>query len=193
MKTVKLLVVSAILASFMAIGAMAQAPAAPKVGFINTQAFFFEKGGITRYLTEYKKITVEFDADEKGLTSLATRLNTLKKELETMQANKNVPIDQKVFNAKYIEFEKLGKEYKFKEEDYKTRRGRREAELFQPISQDIGNKIRDFAKSKGFDMVFDQGSLARDQSILYLNEQIDLTKQFIAYYNGLPAAATASK
>jgi Skp family chaperone for outer membrane proteins len=169
--------------------ALAQAAGSPKVAVINTQAFLAEKGGINKYAAEFKKLEIEFAPDVNELTTLTTKITTLENELRAMQANKNVPINPDVAKAKAIEYEKLGKDYKFKKDDYDTRYSRRQAELIQPINDDIGDKIQTFAESKGFDLVLDLSNLARDGSLLYFGKTIDLTSQFIVYYNALPATS----
>jgi outer membrane protein len=191
MRTVKFLVVSIVFAGLFSIAAVAQAPAGLKVAVINTAAFLNEKGGITKYDAQFKKLNIEFAQDRNELTTIEKKGEALANEIRAMQANKNVPIDQKVAQAKAIEYEKVEKEYKFKKDDYDTRLKRRQAELIQPINQDIGTKIQEFAKSRGFDLVLDVSNLARDGSLLYVDDKINLTAQFITYYNALPSGTAA--
>ncbi|MDH3492121.1 MAG: OmpH family outer membrane protein [Acidobacteriota bacterium] len=191
MKTVRLFVVATFIIGIFALSAFAQTAAQAKVAVIDTKQFFNLEGGIKKYATEYKKLELEFKQDQTSLQALATKITNLENELKAMQANKNVPIDPKNAQAKAAEYEKLNREFKFQKEDYDARVNQREAELVQPINFDIGKRITEFATQKGFVMVFDSDKLARDGSILYFLPSIDITKEFIDYYNALPAGSAS--
>jgi hypothetical protein len=58
--------------------------------------------------------------------------------------------------------------------------------------QDIGRAVNDYAKQKGFTVIFD---IAKDDSGLLLaigDEKIDVTKDFITFYNARPAATATT-
>lgn len=186
-----LLVINLVLVGVFSAAAFGQTGPS-KIAVINTAQFFAQDGGIKKYEVEYKKLELEFKTDITEIDTLQKRIETLRKEIEAMQANKAVPIKQEAANAKAAEWDKLNREFKFKDEDYKSRLGRREQELVQPINIDIGKRISEFAKQRGFDMVFDVAKLGQDGSVLYVAAPIDMTKDFITYYNALPAG-TASR
>ena len=191
MRKVTIFAINIMLFCVFAVTAFGQTPSPAKIAVINTN-MFFTKGGIAKYEAQYKKLELEFKTDRTEIETLAARIESLRKEIQAMQANKNVPIKPETANAKTAEWEKLNRELKFKKEDYDSRVGRREKELVQPISNDVFKKITDFAKQRGFDMVFNVANLDRDGSILYVAAPVDITKDFIAYYNALPAGTASN-
>jgi Skp family chaperone for outer membrane proteins len=197
MKTFRLIAASAIFAAIFAVSAFAQTTAG-KIGLINTLAFEDEKEGITKYVAAQTSLDNEFKPLGVELQGLLTKLQALDKEIKDLQAkaqdpNNKVPIDPKMGQAKVEEFEKLNREYKFKQEDAKARYERREAAVLGPIRQDIGNAIQEFTKKNGYVLVID---VSKDQTGLFLgfDEAANVTKQFITFYNTRPATtATVTK
>ncbi|HVE57301.1 MAG TPA: OmpH family outer membrane protein [Pyrinomonadaceae bacterium] len=194
MKTFRLIAVSVVFAAIFAVSALAQTTAG-KIGLINTQAFDDDKAGITKYVAALNSLETEFKPTFTDLQTLGTKIQALQKEIQDLQAkaNSNVPIDQKTVSAKLEEYDKLTREYKFKEEDAKARYQRREAAVMGPIRLDIGNAIQEYTKKNGYLLILDP---SKDQTglILGLDEAADVTKQFIVFYNARPATtATVTK
>lgn len=195
MKTFRLIAVSAFFAAIFAVSALAQT-ATNKIGLINTQAFDDDKAGITKYVAALNSLETEFKPTFTELQTLGTKIQALQKEIEALQKQVQegkVPVNQATVNAKLEEYDKLTREYKFKEEDAKARYQRREAAVMGPIRQDIGNAIQEFTKKNGYLLIFDP---SKDQTgfLLGLDEAADITKQFIVFYNARPATtATVTK
>ncbi len=62
--------------------------------------------------------------------------------------------------------------------------------ILPPVAEAISKAIQDFAKQKGYALIFD---IARDQNGLLIaigDEKLDVTKEFITYFNALPATPT---
>lgn len=192
MKSMKFLVLSAFMLLAFSVVTLGQAPTPLKVGVINSQQFYLKDKGIKKLETEYKKLQTEFKVDEDGLIALQTRITNLQKEIQSLLANKSVPVKQEDINKKRIDLEKLSKEFNFKKDDYETRFKRRQAELINPVINDIYKKIEVFATSKGYDMIFDTNKVVRDGSVMYVKSSIDVTTAFIAYYNAQPAATASN-
>jgi len=188
MKTFRLIAVSVVFAAIFAVSALAQT-AAVKIGLINTQAFDDDKAGITKYVAAMNSLETEFKPLSTELQTLGTKIQALQKEIQVLQeqAQKGtVPVNQATVSAKLEEYDKLTREYKFKEEDAKARYQRREAAVMGPIRLDIGNAIQEFTKKNGYVLIFDP---SKDQTgmLLGLDETADVTKQFITFYNARPA------
>lgn len=175
-----------------------QPTAAFKIGLIDTAAFEDEKAGIAKYISGMKSVDVIFKKELDDLGAMVPKIQTLEKELTEMQTRLNaqvnpaVPINraqlQTSYNTKLEEYEKMGREYKFKQDDLKIRYQRRQQEIMGPIMQDIGTAIREFAKKNGYTVIFDTAKLADLGALLAIgDEKIDLTKDFIAFYNTRPA------
>lgn len=193
MKRISLLIASVVFAVIFAGSTFAQTPAQVKIGLINTFDFGDEKAGITKYVNAVKSLNAEFAPAQLELDTMNKKLNTLAKEIQTLreQAGK-VPIDERAANAKVEEAEKLQRDIKFKQEDAKARYERRQQSIMAPVMQEIGKAVNDFAKQKGYTLIFD---IAKDDSGLLLavgDDKIEVTKDFIAYFNARPAATATT-
>lgn len=201
MKTFRLLAASLFFAAIFAVSAFAQATTV-KVGLINTLAFDDDKAGITKYTTAMNSLETEFKKDGTDLDAMATKINSLQAELEAMQKQlqdpaPKVPIDknaiQATFNTKYAEYEKSTREYKFKQEDAKVRYDRRRQTVMGPVLLDIGKAMQEFAKQKGYTIILD-GAKLEDAALLLAigDDKIDVTKDFITFYNARPATTATT-
>lgn len=186
-----------VFALVFAASAFAQTTASSKIGLINTLAFD-SKEGITKYINGMTALEKEFQPDNTALVTIGNRLKTLQTEIQTLQKqvqDGKVPVDEKTVNTKLEEYDKLTREYKFKEDDAKARFTRREQVVMGPIRQDIGKAIQEFANQKGYMLILDAAKLENAGLILALDIKSDITKEFITFYNTRPAAAatTATK
>jgi Skp family chaperone for outer membrane proteins len=170
---------------------------AQKIAVINTFGFEDEKAGITKYVAAMNQLEREFAPRQQELDTIAGKMQTLQKEAATMnetyQKNPNGPIGPQQIQAKADEYERLKIEATRKQEDAKAAYARRRQEVVGPIFQDIGKSLQDFAKLKGYTVIFD---IAKDEAGFLLaigDEKIDVTKEFITFYNTKPATtATAN-
>lgn len=199
MRTFRLIAVSVVFAAIFAVSALAQTTPTSngKVGLINTYAFGDEKEGIKKYITALTTLQAEFKPVETELQTLATKIQALEKEIqgyrEILSKGGKIPISDADLGKKVEEYEKLVREYKFKEEGAKSSYARREQIVMGPIRQDIGNAIQEFTKKNGYVIIID---VSRDNTgmILGLDETADVTKAFITFYNARPATtATVTK
>lgn len=192
MKMIRLFAVSLFLTALFAVSAFAQT-APVKIAIINTYAFGDEKAGITKYVNAVKTVNTEFTPVQNELDGMNTKLNNLAKEIQTLRdqaAGGKVPIDEKAAQAKVDEAERLQRDIKFKSEDAKSRYDKRTQAVMGPVMQDIGKALQEYAKQKGYTLIFD---IAKDETGLLValgDEKIDITKDFITYYNARPATAS---
>jgi Skp family chaperone for outer membrane proteins len=177
---------------FTAFAQPATQAAPTKIGWIDTSAFSDEKGGIVKYVNAYKALANEAKPRETELIGIQTKIQTLSSELQKMTENKAVPFDEKTAFAKKDEGERLTRELEFKKKEYDAFVQKRGNEILGPLNQDIGNAIKDYSKQKGYVAIFDIEKLANAGAILHLDTAADITKDFIAFYNARPAAATAA-
>jgi outer membrane protein len=198
MKTLRLIAVSFVFAAIFAVSAFAQTTApAGKIGLIDTR-FFDSKEGITKYVSAMTALDNEFKTDFTALQTMGNRIKTLQTEITNLQKQiqeGKVPVDEKSANAKVEEYERLAREYKFKEDDLKARYQRREQVVMAPIRQDIGKALDEFAKKNGYSLILDGAKLDGAGLILAFDVNSDATKEFITFYNARPATAatTATK
>jgi Skp family chaperone for outer membrane proteins len=176
----------------VSVSAFAQAAGAPKIGFINSDYFYDEQGGITKLVTATKQLDTEFAAQIKALQDGGARLQAIAKELDTMQKLPAAQFNQTAYSAKNAEGESLQRELTFKKTELETAVKKRREQLVAPISKDIGNGINEFAVKKGYGAILDTGKLADAGAVLYLADLSDATKEFIVFYNARPAPAAAT-
>ena len=194
MKRISVIAVLFVFAAVFAVSASAQAPAAaPKVAVINTAAFD-GKDGITRYNNAMDSLDKEFGPIQTKLQGYVTRLNALRGEIDKLQKPPaNVPVDNNALSAKALEYENLGKQAKREEEDAKVNFERRQAAIMGPVLQDIGKAMQDYANQKGYDLILDVAKLDAANLILAYNPaKVDVTKDFITFYNARPAGAATT-
>lgn len=195
MKRISLFIGSLVFVVAFGVSAFAQTAAPVKIGLINTFAFGDEKEGITKYVSAFKALQIEFGPTELELQTMTNKLNTLAKEIQALReqaASGKVPIDEKAAQGKVEEAERIQRDVKFKQEDAKARYERRQKAVIGPVMQDIGKAVNDFAKQKGYTVIFD---IAKDDSGLLLaigDEKIDVTKDFIVFYNARPAGTATT-
>ncbi len=197
MKTLRLIACNFVFAAIFAVSAFAQTGASSKIGLINTLAFD-SKEGITKYINAMTALENEFKPDNTSLQTMGTRIKTLQTEIQGLQKqvqDGKVPVDEKTVNGKLEEYDKLTREYKFKQEDAKARFERRQGVILGPVNQDIGKAMQEFATQKGYTIILDAAKLDNAGLILALDAKTDVTKEFITFYNARPASGgtTATK
>ncbi|MCW5961334.1 MAG: OmpH family outer membrane protein [Pyrinomonadaceae bacterium] len=197
MKLIKFLAFNFIFASIFAVAVMAQAPQTGKIAVINTKAFEADKTGIQRYINGFLSVDKEFEPVNNELRNLVTKRDNLEKEIralqEQAQKNPNVPIKPETINAKADEYERLGREIKYKQEDAKARYDRRQQDVLNPILADIGKAMDEFANQKGYSVILDGSKLDQAGVILALSKTADVTDEFIKFYNARPAGTATTK
>lgn len=160
-----------------------------KIAFVDTEAFADEKNGITRFLAAFQSLQRELKPKVDELQAIQTKAAQLGKDIETL--SKASVVDQKSIQAKQDEGERLQREFKYKKEDYDALSAKRYREVVGPVSADIGKELDAFAAQRGITMILDISKLL--PAILTANQEMDMTKTFIAYYNAKnPATAAAT-
>ncbi|MBC7911954.1 MAG: OmpH family outer membrane protein, partial [Pyrinomonadaceae bacterium] len=157
-----------------------------KIAFVNTQAFADEKAGITRFVAALKNLDREFKPRRDELTTLATRIQTLAKEIEQTRS----VADPKTLQIKQDEGEKLQRELKFKKEEAEAAFQKRSEEVLGAITNDILKALDGYAKQRGITSVLDWSKM---EAMLMLDPSADITAAFIADYNSKnPATASTA-
>ncbi len=173
-----------------------------KIGIINTAAFLGDKVNIARLLTAVNTLDKEFEPRQQELVTMNTRVETLAKEIQNLQAQLNnakpqAPIDTNAIRTSIIskneEGERLQIEMKRKQEDGKAAYEKREAVVLGPIQREIFNSINEYAKQKGFSLVFDGAKMADAGILIGVGDSaVDVTEDFIKYFNAKPATTAST-
>lgn len=197
MRTFRFLVAALFILSLSAISVFAQtstqASASTKIAVIYTDAFGDSKLGISKLVNGVDTLNKEFDQINIELKAMGTRYEKLRKEIEGLQeqvSKPGSPISTETLQVKMDEYGKLGREIQFKQEDAKAKYQSRSNIILGPIMQDIGKALQDYAKQKGYAVIFDAAKLENAGLIIGIgDEKVDVTKDFVAFYNARSAGA----
>ncbi len=203
MKRVSFIAATFLFVLTFALPIFAQTGAQPtnKVGIINTEAFYAEKGGISRLLAAYDILEKEFAPRQQELVTINTRIENLAKEIQGLQAQANnakpqAPIDVNALRSSILskseEGERLQIEFKRKQEDAKAAYEKREAVVVGPIKREIGTAVDEFAKQRGLSLVFDGAKMADAGILIAIDRGVDMTEEFIKFFNARPATTATT-
>jgi Skp family chaperone for outer membrane proteins len=198
MKKISMLALSAIFAAVLAGSSFAQAGAQPgvsKIGWIITGAFEDDKEGITRLINANKSLETELKPRATELQGMQTRLQAIADDIKKMQGNPAVPVNQTAVAAKQDEGEKLQRDFEYKQKDAQAAYAKRRQELVGPIFDQIGKALDDYAKQKGYTVIIDISALGQQNApspILLLDPSVNITKDFITYFNSRPATTATT-
>lgn len=191
MNKLKIFVATVFVTTVLAVSSFAQAQL--KIVLINTDAFYDEKAGITKLVNAEKQLNTEFEAKIKELQDGNTKLQGIAGELQNMQKLPQAQFNQVAFNTKQDEGERLQRELNYKKSELETAINKRRATLITPLNQEIAKAIDDYSKQQNYSIVLDIAKLAEAGALLYLADSVEVTKEFITYYNSRPASAGAPK
>lgn len=194
-----------VFAAISAASAFGQAPAAGagagsqpgKVVVIDGGAFG-AKDGITKVSKAMEQIDAEFVTTRKELTDMQNKIIALKNEIDNAQKAPGAgvpakPVDQAALQAKVDQGTELQKQLKRAQEDAEAKFNRRSSQVLGPIMQEVYKGLDDFGKAKGYALILDVGKLAEAGVILaYDAQKVDVTKEFITYYNARPATTATT-
>lgn len=169
-----------------------------KIGLIDTGAFD-AKDGLTRYNTAMDSVDAIFKKEIDDLRLMNEKFAALEKELGTLQqqiqaGGPSAATLQSVYVSKGDEYEKLGRELKFKQEDIKVRYQNKRTEIVGPVLDDISAALVEFSKQNNFLLLLDLSKLDATGTLLNLpGAEVDVTKQFIQFFNARPPKTAAKK
>ncbi|HUF04953.1 MAG TPA: OmpH family outer membrane protein [Aridibacter sp.] len=194
MKALRLITGGLIFTAIFAVTAFAQTQETLKIGVINPFFFEQEKGGIAKYINALTSLDNEFKPDNQKLQTLANQMNTLKTEIETLQKQTGtVPVKADDVNKKIEEYNRLARELEFQKKDAEARFESRQRVVMGPIMQDIGKAMQEFAEKNSFSMLLDASKLDNAGLLLAFDRKLDVTEDFIKFYNARPAGTASTK
>lgn len=198
MKMFRLLFFVGIISAFSVVSAFAQTSSpqssSTKIAVIYTDAFADPKAGITKFVNGVTTLNKEFDPLNIELKAMGERYENLRKEIEELTSKSNGLTFSSSVQPKIDEYGQLGREIQFKQEDVKAKYESQFNILIRPILLDISKAIQVYAKQKGYAVIFDAAKMEDAGLMIGMgDEKIDVTKDFIAYYNARPSGATTVK
>jgi len=196
MRTFRLISLSILFAVVFSVTGFAQVPIKmpTKVGLVNIFTLS-AKGGVTRYVNALGVLDKEFGTELKGLQTMVTNIQTKTKSfnaLRTQASKPNSPIKPGSLRTKAAELDQLKRELKFKQDDLQARVNARRQVLIGPIWRDMMKAMKKYAEQNGFAVILDGAKLEESAIMLAFNNKSDITKDFIKYYNALPAGGAGT-
>lgn len=194
MRKISMFAAAAVFAAMFTVAASAQTAAPAKIGLVNTSIFTNEKEGLKKVSAAVTQLNNRLRPMEQELTTLQTRIRTIEEDLRKLQAAAaTAPINETTFTTKREEGAKLAREFEFKNKEYEAFREKVTNEILGPVNADIARALDEYAKQKGYMMIFDVVPLAQSSVLLSADASADITADFVAFYNARPAgAATAA-
>jgi len=159
-----------------------------KLAVIYSEAFLDSKVGIARFNTLLGTLNNEFADKQKELQTLQQKIVALQDEITKLQAGSNVvPIEQ--IRAKQDTLDQLKKDYQRKAEDGQALYNKRRGQIFQPLNDDIGKALGEYAKAHNISVIIDGSQVP----MVYAADAIDITRAFIIEFNTKnPATASVA-
>jgi len=183
---IHILLSAAALIAVFALSGYAQTTGATKIALVNSDAFGYEKTGVTKLINAYKALETEFKPTTDDLAATSARLDGLVKEIQQLQTQLNSnqgdsTAIRKTMDQKTDEGTRLQIDLKRKQEDAKAKLDKRQAQVTQPIVKEISAALEAYGKKNSIDMILDVSKL--DGSILMINYAMDITDAFIKDFN----------
>ncbi len=179
-------------AAMFAVLAHGQAPAAGKIGLVDTGAFFEDKpgAGIPKLKNAVQSVNAEFKKVNDDLTALGNQYQAKVDEYNKLKGSTGVPVGD--LDTKANAIQDLETKIKRDQEDAKKRYDQRMGQVVDPINADIVKAMSEYAKQKGYAVIFDGAKLEQAGVLLGFDDKYDVTKDFITFYNGRQGGATAA-
>ena len=155
---------------------LSASPAPPSgVAIVDSGEFTDSKTGIQRVVAALGQLDVKNQGINKELKDMQTRLQTLRADIQ----NKRLVQDPKITAQQADQADKLELELKRRAEDAQAASDKEMASALGPLQQDIQNALGVYAKAHGIFLAIDAGRVP----LVYADDSIDITKEFIADYN----------
>lgn len=162
-----------------------QPPAPSNIAIIDSGMFADDKAGITRVSNALKQVEIAFTGTNTELQKMTERLRAMRADIEKKQATESAAsLSQLSEQANQLQLQ-----IKRKTEDAQANYQKQVATVSAPLQTDISNALAAYAQAHGILMIIDVSRIP----LVYANESIDITKDFIADYNrSHPATATSA-
>ena len=156
----------------------ASAQAAPKIGFINSQAILAEAPGRAEAENRFKTEVTAYQAQLKRMSdSLETMAATFEREAPRLDSA------TRLTRAKVIQDREVA--YQTRARDLNQQMESRQAELIRPIMENLQKVIEQVRAEDGYSIIFDVAS--QTSVIVAADKALDLTPKVLARVKAAPA------
>jgi Skp family chaperone for outer membrane proteins len=150
-----------------------------RTAWINSRNFFAEETGIKRLVRSVKELELEFSGTESELNLLSEKLRTIVTELQRLQGDAQA--NAQAIQDKQAEGLKLQQELQGKQQQAQQAVQQAQQAKQGPIMEEIRKSLEAYAKERQIGTLLDMSRLA--EAALYVQPELDVTEDFIAYFN----------
>jgi Skp family chaperone for outer membrane proteins len=152
-----------------------QPPATGTIAVIDSGVFAEDKEGITRVSTALKQIDNKFMPIQTEIKGMQDRLTAMRSDIDKKRATSSAAaISQQTEQADQLELQ-----IKRKAEDARADYQKQIGITIQPLQAEVATALNAYAQAHGILIIIDVNRVP----LIYANESIDITKDFIAEYN----------
>jgi len=152
-----------------------QPPAAGSIAVIDSGTFAEDKEGITRVSTALRQIDAKFTPIQTEIKGMQDRLIAMRSDIDKKRATSSAAvIAQQTEQADQLELQ-----IKRKAEDARADYQKQIGITIQPLQAEVATALNAYAQAHGILIIIDVNRVP----LIYANESIDITKDFIAEYN----------
>ncbi|HEY0101212.1 MAG TPA: OmpH family outer membrane protein [Pyrinomonadaceae bacterium] len=201
MKLFRFIAAAFVIAASLSLSASAQTPARPqpaapagggtaatgtgRIAVIDSAAFSDDKAGIGRVVNAMKTVDAQFQPLRTEVQGMQTRYEALVADI-----NKTRDVaDPKTIATKVDQADTMKRDIERKTQDAQISIQKRMQEVLGPLQEDVYNTLQAFAQARGISVIIDASRVP----LIYFNDTVDITREFIAEYNrAKPATASAA-
>jgi Skp family chaperone for outer membrane proteins len=174
-----LLIASPLAAQTTAAPAATKQIPASRIAWLDSRSFADEETGIKRLVRCLKELEIEFSGTESELNLLNEKLRTIVGELQRLQAGGEA--NAQAMQDKRAEGMRIQQELQAKQQQAQIAIGQAQQEKQAPIMNDIAKALEAYAKERDIGVLLDAAKLG--DAILFGNPTLDISDDFIAYFN----------
>jgi Skp family chaperone for outer membrane proteins len=149
------------------------------IAIVDTRAFPTE---IVEYKKQIELLSRELESSTREVQKLASDLRNYEIDLNTNRLN----YTEQVRRERTAQLEELRRQYKRKSEDLEAAVKKKAEQSVNPIRDKVLKALQEFATARGISLLFDLGTAAERGGILYVSPKIDITAEFVKFYNQSP-------
>jgi Skp family chaperone for outer membrane proteins len=154
-----------------------------KIAVINTDAFYDKETGIKEVVETDNKLEAEFKPQFEELKLMAEKIVKLEKELKILGSGYwDGPITKEDIEKLISDYESAVSKYKTRQNEIKSLYEKRKPEIFADVYKEVGAAIKQFSTENGY-LIIDISKSYSSFIITDVDEDEDVTKEFIKYYN----------
>jgi Skp family chaperone for outer membrane proteins len=157
-------------------------PIAPvSVAYVNSGLFTESATGLKQLVRAMQSLELEFSGQQSELSLLSEKLRTLVSELQKLNANPEA--NAAAIAEKQTEGQAMQQDLQGKQQAAQQAYNARAQEVQGPVLEKIGAALREFSKQREIGMLFDISKMG--DAVLDANPELDVTADFIGYFNSL--------